>query len=740
MTPAFVVLAKSDGESLADHVRQCLEVADQIVEALPLGEGEKASLAKDLHLALVLHDLGKAAEGFQAVLRAERPSWDGLRHEVLSTFLASSIPSIPARVLLAVLTHHRTLPSDGVVVEAGQLPSEQLTWNGPLVRRMLAELSANSEAFQACWQVLRDLAGAGSLPDQAPAGTDIALDRRWLIRGKSPGSQRRTFDAASRIAAARLRGLTITCDHLASAHLRPKVPVFLADWSVAPIHPRGFQEQAGNTSGHSIIRAPTGSGKTEAALMWARANQIRNARVYYVLPHAASIDAMVRRLSEHRADCSYASCRSHFPVGTLHARAASSLYSLYQGNDDLCRRIHQQNVARQLKDLAREMGFTFRVSTPHQILRHALRGRGWEIMLSEFPSALFVFDEVHAYEPRMVGLLLATARLVDSWGARCAFLSATLPAFLERLIREALPAAQPTVVPTMSNPSDAEILGRRRHRIGLRAGTVADLTENDFPDGSSTLVVCNHVRTAQETYERFRGQMGSQVDLLHGRFDRADRKIKERAITAGKLPRVLFATQVVEVSLDIDFDRLFTEPAPIDALIQRMGRVNRAGKREPANVEILERQEAAHELYQEELSRRSVAEMIEVGRHGAVGEQDLIASADRVYGAGYEGSARGEFLLGLNHPGLVDFGNHVTAGVHERWIESVLESTDGTVDVLPASKEPEFRRLQGDGLWLDANELLVPVRWVSLRRLMPRRAEDGVYVVERDYDDLGLHL
>jgi len=88
MTPAFVVLAKSDGESLADHVRQCLEVADQIVEALPLGEGEKASLAKDLHLALVLHDLGKAAEGFQAVLRAERPSWDGLRHEVLSTFLA----------------------------------------------------------------------------------------------------------------------------------------------------------------------------------------------------------------------------------------------------------------------------------------------------------------------------------------------------------------------------------------------------------------------------------------------------------------------------------------------------------------------------------------------------------------------------------------------------------------------------------------------------------------------------
>ena len=740
MTPASPVLAKSDGESLADHVRNCLEVSDQIVEALPLGQGEKAALAQDLRLALVLHDLGKAAEGFQAVLRAEQPTWDGLRHEVLSAFLASSIPGIPASVLLAVLTHHRTLPSDGIVVEAGQLPSEQLTWNGPLVRRMLAELSANSEAFRACWRVLRDLAGVVSLPDDAPAGSDIAFDRRWLIRGKSPGSQRRTFDAASRIAAARLRGLTITCDHLASGHMRPKAPVFLADWSVAPIHPHGFQEHAGSTVGHAIVRAPTGSGKTEAALMWARANQIQNARVYYVLPHTASIDAMVRRLSEHRSDCSKVLCQSHFPVGTLHARAASSLYSLYQGDDDLCRRIHQQNVARQLKDLAREMGFTFRVTTPHQILRQALRGRGWEIMLSEFPCALFIFDEVHAYEPRMVGLLLATARLVESWGGRCAFLSATLPGFLERLIREALPAVQPTVAPTLSNSSDAEILGRRRHRVGLRGGSVADLSEGDFPDGSSTLVVCNHVRTAQKAYERLRGQMGAQVDLLHGRFNRADRKAKERAITGGKLPRVLLATQVVEVSLDIDFDLLFTEPAPIDALIQRMGRVNRAGKRAPANVEVLERQEAAHELYEEELSRRSVAELIELGRHGAVSEQDLVACADHVYGAGYDGAARVEFLDGLNHPGLVDFGDHVTAGVHERWIESVLESTDGTVDVLPSSKEPEFRRLQAEGLWLDANELLVPVRWVSLRRLLPRRAEDGVYVVERDYDGLGLHL
>ena len=67
------------------------------------------------------------------------------------------------------------------------------------------------------------------------------------------------------------------------------------------------------------------------------------------------------------------------------------------------------------------------------------------------------------------------------------------------------------------------------------------------------------------------------VVLLHSRFCRRDRDNIEKNLQAG-LPKVLVATQVVEVSLDVDFEQAFSEPAPIDALIQRFGRVNRKGK------------------------------------------------------------------------------------------------------------------------------------------------------------------
>lgn len=748
MSSEVRVLAKSTGESLVEHVRWCLRVAEQVIKGLPFDEDEKRRLSGDLRLAILFHDVGKAARGFQEMLRGQRPGWDGLRHEILSASLASSVPGLSPEVLLAVLTHHRTLPGNGVEVEPGQLPWEQLplaAGSSGSFERMARELQENDSEWRTCWSELRAIAHEFDLPARlVPVMLD--LDLRWLIRGTHAASQRRSFTGDQRLRAALLRGLLVTCDHMASAHVDPPPPVDLKSIDVAPVRPRGFQQRAAEVLGHLLLRAPTGSGKTEAVLMWAQANQGSAARIYYILPHTASIDAMRQRL-EHKPDCA-TGCRRHFPVGILHARAAESIYGLREGPDDLSARLSHQAVAKQVAMLAREMGFTFRVCTPHQILRHALRGKGWELALSEFRGAFFIFDEVHAYEPRIAGLMLATARLVERWGGRCAFVSATLPAFLERLIREALPRIGPTVVLSESDGTDREILLRLRHRIVSRRGTVADLSVSEVRRSAATLIVCNHVRTAQETFERLEAQLasGANIMLLHGRFNRRDRVRKEEALTSGRpLPSVLIATQVVEVSLDIDFERLVTEPAPIDALVQRMGRVNRAGAQtSPAMVEILERQASAHHLYPPDLVRRSVVEMLDAGRMGPLSEGDLVRRADRVYGTGYVGQEEVEFTTGLKHPGLTEFEDRVLAGAHEDWVESVIEAADSSIDVLPSCLEGEYHDRMGQGLWLEANALLVPVRWRSLRsqqnRLRHVRGEE-IRIIDAPYtSELGLRL
>ena len=107
-------------------------------------------------------------------------------------------------------------------------------------------------------------------------------------------------------------------------------------------------------------------------------------------------------------------------------------------------------MAQTISGLARELYHPIRVTTPHQILRTALRGKGWELGLAEFPNACFVFDEIHAFEPLLVGLTIATVKWLRSMGAKVLFASATLPSFLEKILREEIGIADKNIIsPTL---------------------------------------------------------------------------------------------------------------------------------------------------------------------------------------------------------------------------------------------------------------------------------------------------
>jgi CRISPR-associated endonuclease/helicase Cas3 len=174
-----------------------------------------------------------------------------------------------------------------------------------------------------------------------------------------------------------------------------------------------------------------------------------------------------------------------------------------------------------------------------------------------------------------------------------AVLSATLPDALASLLQETLHGGVTQVAAGSRGWPD-------RHRLQIRHRHVTDpdvLAEvrARLAAGEAVLVVVNSVAQAQQLYAELAPEVRERhgpeaATLLHSRFRRMDRSVLEDRIgrrfgvRGRRQPGLVVATQVVEVSLDVDFDVLFTAAAPLEAMLQRFGRVNRLGHRPPADV------------------------------------------------------------------------------------------------------------------------------------------------------------
>lgn len=758
-----------EGESLLQHSLNVAKNARLVCERLPFAPEVREEIAACLIEAGAFHDIGKAATGFQRMLRQEGFYWRH-RHETLSTALARALnPDFDECGLFAVLTHHRNIP-EGQIKNVGEkcLPTEEVppifsilgddsTW-----KQMLSELRENWADFEEVLLQLQDKHGfAWRKINSADFFLDFGINDRFLFRD----NQKKNIPKEKRWRASLLRGLLITSDHLASAVDRETgehpdildVPVLMEFEEAIKQKelPAGkdlltYQEKAAETKGDAILKAPTGAGKTLAALLWAKRNQSENGRLFYVLPFTASINAMAKRFIEIFGE---------HQVGILHHKNADILFRLLE-KDELSLQVKNKQ-AKHLKSLAKEMYHPIRVTTPHQILRFALRGRGWETGLAEFVNSCVIFDEVHAFEPLITGLTLATARLLTSepFNAKVLFTSATIPKFLEKLIKKELEIDESHVVePNPQDKKDAEICDKKRHKIEVCEGNLFDdlpeITGEIKESRQSTLVFCNHVKTSQQVYEELRNGYGfTDVTLLHSRFNGRDRteietKItrkktkEERAELADALKKnplqtpILVATQAVEVSLDIDYERGYSEPAPADALGQRLGRVNRKGERLSAPIVIYAEPTNGH-LYDETLTDKTVELLRNV--KGELSEQELTSIVDSVYENGYSPVAQCEFEKGLSNESIKNFANEIIAGTHVAWTDTIFEQTDAQIEVLPQSLYGEFSNLRRGKRYVEAQQLFVPIRWGTYHKAKAMNAirYDGdlrEYIVTFAYD------
>lgn len=715
--------AKDDGETLIAHSQQVAATAEKICKMLPLLPGELNKLTSSVSEIGLLHDIGKASPGFQAMLR-ENVRW-GHRHEILSAAIAAQIaPHLNAEELLAIITHHRSIPpaGEGLTYEKC-LPDNELPFIRPNVfNELFSELEKQKEGFLKLLKFLSNERRYKWRIDNIDFKLgDIGILKQYWMRRQANGQKDKTTISQRRYASL-LRGLLITADHIASAREfdLPEVPIqknyaaLIRNQELKGNKILPFQERTAETMGDTILKAPTGSGKTAAILLWAANNQAKNGRFFYVLPHTASINAMHKRLQDIFGEKT---------IGVLHHKNAAYLFRIFENDyssQDAAR------IAQTIAGLARELYHPIRVTTPHQLLRVALKGKGWELGLAEFPNACFVFDEIHAFEPLLVGLTIVTVKWLKSIGAKVLFASATLPLFLEKILRDEIGIQEKNII--MPNPQikgDKNVLDKIRHSIEISEGSLLSNIETVISEieasQKTTLIVCNHVATSQAVWRRIKKRF-NDTKLLHARFNAEDRFRIESEIQSKKPPKVLVATQAVEVSLDLDYDCGYIEPAPADALGQRLGRINRKGSRPaPAKVIIYEepstnnRGDPLYLPYDKYVTQETIRLLSQIN---LLTEQHLTDIVNEIYGNGYEGDSKDDYERGLNNLMIKMFDENIIAGTYKPWIEDVIEGSDGQIEVLPMELYDRFMKLKQKKRYLEAKQLLVPIQTRQFKMLL----------------------
>lgn len=357
------------------------------------------------------------------------------------------------------------------------------------------------------------------------------------------------------------------------------------------------------SGGLTLVEAPTGSGKTEAALgLAARLLAAGLAEsIVFALPTQATANAMLPRL-EMIAPRLFPGSDSSLVLA--HGRAAFNADAIrlrstvHDGNEAT---VHQADWLSQSRK--RVFLGQIGVCTIDQVLLSVLPVRHHFVRSFSLGRSVLIIDEVHAYDAYMYGLLERVLQQQRATGGSAILLSATLPLHQRRtLIRawnSALDVSPVNDYPLLTQVGDVvlpPVASQPEDRPPLRSVRVESHRSDDVLPGDALIadlltaadagariaVIVNLVADAQRLARRLRALTGHPVDIFHARFRFRDRMQRERDVLAcyGKgVARsgghILVATQVVEQSLDLDFDWLITQLCPADLLFQRIGRLHR---------------------------------------------------------------------------------------------------------------------------------------------------------------------
>ncbi len=547
--PEIKAKGKPEWTTLFDHLMHVKLAIEKIAANTGFGVAKAA-------LAAIFHDIGKAHPVFQERLHV-RESTPPFRHEIASLFFLPLVrEDWRDDVIEMIVAHHKSIRLD--LKKKGILDLERHESN--VFEYHLGDLEKWSPAaleILECFGV-----------EARPISRHEAREMYGYVVGfcKTKVKKERGYSE--------LRGLLMGADHFASAMI-DKTEVKLENLYVRPdlkffnrtskMYPLSLYPTDSEIP-HTMVVASTGAGKTDFLFRRCRG------RVFYTLPFQASINAMYfRLLNDLEAD------NPNLDIRVLHA--SSSL-------------IENEDSDREDIVLQRHPGSAIKVLTPYQLAGIALGSKGFEAMIVDVKGCDIILDEVHTYSAISQAIVLKLIAVLKSLGCRLHIGTATMPSILYNRIIEILGSKK--VLETKLSPEELDKYDRHTiHKIAdweVLKSIVKDAVKKE----QKILIVCNQVKSAQDVFEKIRLEYPN-VDalLLHSKMKRKDRKQREKELIGlhdngeptGRFNTatdacIVVSTQVVEVSLDISFDLMVTECAPLDALIQRFGRVNRTRNKE----------------------------------------------------------------------------------------------------------------------------------------------------------------
>lgn len=529
------ILAKSEQNGSVTLYQHLKNVAD-IAVAVAKHTGMDPNIARE---GALLHDIGKASPIFQETLKGkQRQPGFVFRHEIASLFFLSLVDeSHREAVIDMVAAHHKSAMND--VRELGIID----------LNDNVDSFAIHSKGFNEWSLIALDILSALGFTTH-PISLEEAEDNYDFAVEYCEDKGRNCSE---------WRGLLMAADHMASAlesktgmpldklFIKPDLSFYNRHNALYPLSMISVDDKRP----HTIVTAPTGAGKTDFLLRRCKG------RVFYTLPYQASINAMYDRIKNDLKG-------TDAQIYLLHAAS-----NLKVKDGKLEERIMQRHV-----------GASVKIMTPHQMASVVFGIKGYESMALDLRGCDVILDEVHTYSDTIQAIVLRIIDILVKLGCRVHVGTATMPSVLYNKILSLLGGSNNVYEVKLQQPV---LQTFNRHKI-YKIDTMDDsysIINNAIESKQKILVVCNQVKRAQSLYEEL-SELYPEVDrmLIHSRFKRKDRARLENMLrddynNMKDKPCIVVSTQVVEVSLDISFDIMITECAPIDALIQRFGRINR---------------------------------------------------------------------------------------------------------------------------------------------------------------------